>query len=110
MGINPFDQPDVEAAKIEVRKITDAYEKSGKLPDETPFLDENGISLFASPEYAAELTNASRKRTSRAFSRPTFGTYAEHDYFAILAYIEMDAEHEQVLQTDADARFLSITM
>ena len=38
IGINPFDQPDVEASKIETRKLTDAYTQSGKLPDETPFL------------------------------------------------------------------------
>jgi hypothetical protein len=29
MQINPFNQPDVEAAKIEARKITDEYEKTG---------------------------------------------------------------------------------
>ena len=98
MGINPFDQPDVEAAKIEARKITDAYEKSGKLPDETPFLDENGISLFASPEYAAELTNVVEEKNVSSFLEAHLWNIAEHDYFAILAYIEMDAEHEQVLQ------------
>ena len=32
LGINPFDQPDVEASKIETRKLTDAYEKTGALP------------------------------------------------------------------------------
>ncbi|MEO6656450.1 MAG: transaldolase, partial [Pyrinomonadaceae bacterium] len=37
MQINPFNQPDVEAAKIEARKITDEYEKMGSLPAETPF-------------------------------------------------------------------------
>ena len=46
IGINPFDQPDVEASKIETRKLTDAYTQSGKLPDETPFLIKDGIKLF----------------------------------------------------------------
>src|SRR6185437_3119245 len=32
LGINPFDQPDVEASKAATREITDQYEKSGKLP------------------------------------------------------------------------------
>ena len=31
MGINPFNQPDVESAKIETRTLTSAYEKTGKL-------------------------------------------------------------------------------
>ncbi len=44
MGINPFNQPDVESAKIETRALTDAYEKTGKLPERKPVLvDTNGI-------------------------------------------------------------------
>ena len=35
MGINPFNQPDVESAKIETRALTAAYEKTGKLPERT---------------------------------------------------------------------------
>ena len=38
LGINPFNQPDVEASKDETRELTTAYEKSGKLPPETPLL------------------------------------------------------------------------
>src|SRR6476620_4904353 len=37
MGINPFNQPDVESAKVEARKLTDEYEQQGKLPDEKAF-------------------------------------------------------------------------
>src|SRR5437879_4970070 len=36
IGINPFDQPDVEASKIATRALTDQYEKAGALPDESP--------------------------------------------------------------------------
>ena len=35
LGINPFNQPDVEAAKIKTRELTSAFEKSGTLPPET---------------------------------------------------------------------------
>ena len=98
IGINPFDQPDVESAKIEARKITDAYEKSGTLPDEQPFFEEDGISLFAADEYAAELGNVVEDKTLAGFLEAHLWNIAENDYFAILAYIEMDAEHEQILQ------------
>src|SRR5439155_1499702 len=37
IGINPFDQPDVEAQKVKTRELTTAYEKTGSLPAETPF-------------------------------------------------------------------------
>ena len=32
LGINPFDQPDVEASKIATRAMTEAFEKTGALP------------------------------------------------------------------------------
>ena len=98
MEINPFDQPDVEAAKIEARKITDAFEKSGKLPDEKPFFEENGISLFSSVEYAAALSNVVEEKSLSSFLEAHLWNIAENDYFAILAYIEMDTDHEQILQ------------
>ena len=40
LGINPFDQPDVEASKIETRKLTEAYEETGALPEERPFVED----------------------------------------------------------------------
>ena len=38
IGINPFDQPDVEAAKVKTRDLTEAYEKTGALPEERGLL------------------------------------------------------------------------
>ena len=34
LGINAFNQPDVEASKIATRKLTTEYEKTGSLPAE----------------------------------------------------------------------------
>jgi len=36
LGINPFDQPDVEAAKTLVREMTAAYRETRRLPEEKP--------------------------------------------------------------------------
>jgi transaldolase/glucose-6-phosphate isomerase len=38
LGINPFNQPDVEDAKIKTRELTAAFEKSGALPAEQPVM------------------------------------------------------------------------
>jgi transaldolase/glucose-6-phosphate isomerase len=46
LGINPFDQPDVEAAKRIARKAVAAYKKRGSLPVETPFLIKDGIEVY----------------------------------------------------------------
>lgn len=98
MGINPFDQPDVEAAKVEARKITEAFEQSGSLPPEEPFFTDEDISLFSTPDYAAELANVADEKSLAGFIESHLWNLGERDYFALLAYIEMDQEHEEVLQ------------
>ena len=34
LGLNPFDQPDVEASKVKTRALATRYEETGELPDE----------------------------------------------------------------------------
>ncbi len=58
IGINPFNQPDVEASKTATRKLTAEYEKTGSLPAESPILSENGIQLFTDEKNAAALASA----------------------------------------------------
>ncbi len=58
IGINPFNQPDVEASKIETRKLTSEYEKTGSLPPESPFLETEGIKLYADEKNTAALKNS----------------------------------------------------
>ena len=46
IGINAFNQPDVEASKIETRKLTSEYEKTGSLPPESPILEDGRHQSF----------------------------------------------------------------
>lgn len=98
MKINPFNQPDVESAKIEARKITDEYEKTGSLPAETPFFEADGIKLFTSEEYAAELNEAVEEKSLAEYLEAHFHNIEPNDYFALLGYIEMNKENEELLQ------------
>ena len=99
MGINPFNQPDVESAKIEARKITDEYEQTGELPEEIPFYEENGIRLITNEENAALLDQYVGEEKSLAkYLEAHLARLEENDYFALLAYIEMNTENEKALQ------------
>ncbi len=98
MKINTFDQPDVEAAKVEARKLTDEYEKEGKLPDETPFFESEGVKMFASKEYGGELAAAVTEPTLASLVAAHIDKIGANDYFALLAFIEMNASHEAILQ------------
>lgn len=97
LGINAFNQPDVEAAKVATRKLTSEYEKSGRLPEEKPLLVEGGIKLFTDAKNAAAFANAGDK-SLHGYIRAHLDRLRAGDYFAILAYLEMNAAHEQELQ------------
>ncbi|HEX7729658.1 MAG TPA: bifunctional transaldolase/phosoglucose isomerase [Terracidiphilus sp.] len=101
MGINPFNQPDVESAKIETRALTSAYEQTGKLPMRTPFLVETGIELYATDAYAATIKGANLVETLKAH----FAQIKTGDYFAALAFLPMFAPHETAIQTLRHAVF-----
>jgi transaldolase / glucose-6-phosphate isomerase len=98
IGINPFDQPDVEASKVATRKLTEEYEKTGALPAESPFFEAAGVKLFADQENATALKQTSGDNTLRGFLKAHLDRLQPHDYFALLAYLEMNAAHEQSLQ------------
>ena len=72
LGVNPFDQPDVEAAKIVTRRLAAEYDQTGTLADDEPVLDETGV-------------------------RALLDQLHEGDYFALLAFIEMNRAHQDAL-------------
>jgi glucose-6-phosphate isomerase len=99
IGINPFNQPDVEASKVATRRLTEEYERAGTLPQEQPFFQADGISLFANAPNAAALESAAGSdRSLDAYIAAHLRRLAAGDYFALLAYIEMKEAHAESLQ------------
>ena len=99
IGINAFNQPDVEASKVATRNLTSAYERNGSLPTETPTLEDDGIKLFTDSRNAQALANAAGKDKSlAAYLRAHLNRIEDGDYFALLAYIPMNEANEARLQ------------
>ncbi|MGD0543227.1 MAG: bifunctional transaldolase/phosoglucose isomerase [Candidatus Acidiferrales bacterium] len=100
IGINAFNQPDVEASKIETRKLTDEYEKSGSLPQETPFYEENGVKLYSDENNTAALKQAAGKDgTLTGYLRAHVNRLKAGDYFAVLGYVERNEPNRTQLQS-----------
>ncbi len=99
IGINPFDQPDVEASKLATRKLTGEYEENGSLPAETPIFEGDGIKLFADERNATALNEAASESSLHGYLEAHLDRLAEGDYFALLAYVEMNDDHETSLQS-----------
>ncbi len=94
IGIDAFDQPDVEASKLKTRELTDAVTKTGKLPDEQPFATYGDVRLFADDRNAQTLRADSLVAALRAqFKRAKPG-----DYIGVLAYVERNPEHVAQIQ------------
>lgn len=88
IGINPFDQPDVEAAKSLAREMVAGYQRDGRLPELVPTLQANGITVYAD-DSAESLTEA--LNTFLALGRPG-------DYIALQAYVQPTEETTTALQ------------
>jgi transaldolase/glucose-6-phosphate isomerase len=95
IGINAFNQPDVEASKIETKKLTSQYETTGSLPPEAPFFEEKGIKLFADEKNAAALKGGTKLADVLKTHLSRLGA---GDYFAVLGYITMNPANEKALQ------------
>ena len=99
IDINAFNQPDVEASKIATRELTSAYEKTGALPAEKPVVEDSGIKLFTDEKNAAELAKAAGSdKTFVGYLKAHLGRIKAGDYFAVLGYVQMNAEHAESLQ------------
>ena len=91
IGINPFDQPDVEAAKVKARALMEA---GGAKQTEKPVFSGKGIAVYADAANAKALGGAEAldECLKAHFSRVKPG-----DYVALLAFIERDAENAEQL-------------
>lgn len=99
LGINPFDQPDVEASKIATRALTDEYEKSGLLPPEKPFFEADGIQLFTDAANVAALDKVvGPDRSLASYMKAHLSRLGAGDYFGVLAYVQMNRTNEEALQ------------
>jgi transaldolase/glucose-6-phosphate isomerase len=99
IGINAFNQPDVEASKIATRKLTTEYEKNGSLPAETPVLTDKGVKLYTDDKNAAALKQAAGGNATLAgYLKAHLGRVKAGDYFAVLGYIQMNDANEAKLQ------------
>jgi transaldolase/glucose-6-phosphate isomerase len=95
IGINPFDQPDVEAAKQKTRALTERIERGDSPPPQRPDFVHDGVAVFAD---AAIKKGCSEARSLADCLRLHLSRIEKSDYFALLAYMQRNAQHEAALQ------------
>jgi transaldolase/glucose-6-phosphate isomerase len=98
LGINPFNQPDVEDAKIKTRELTAAFEKTGTLPAEKPVISTAEADIYTDDNNAADLRKAGADGDLGSWLKAHLARSGAGDYVALLAYIERDSAHIDTLQ------------
>jgi transaldolase/glucose-6-phosphate isomerase len=98
IGINPFDQPDVEASKVKARELTDAYDKDGALPEKPAALRINGVALFGDDANAQAVAGAAKAANLEAWLGAHFARAGPGDYVALLPYLDRNEANIAVFQ------------
>ena len=94
IGVDPFDQPDVEAAKAKARALTMDYSGAAGFPKKKPLFRQQGLTLFADPRDVAAL---GRMTSFSECLRNHFRRIRAGDYVALLAFIQRSPAHQKVL-------------
>ncbi len=88
LGINPFDQPNVESAKVSARAMVEAYRAEGRLPEPEPGGREGDVAVYGGPPGAGP-----RQALAALLASGTEGAYV-----SLQAFVTPAAETEAALQ------------
>ncbi|MBD3181878.1 glucose-6-phosphate isomerase [Candidatus Poribacteria bacterium] len=88
LGINPFDQPNVESAKKLAREMVSEYHKTGELPVMIPKAEDSEIKIYS-------YVNG---KTPEEVFKTFINQRGDNDYIAIQAYIQPTEEADKALQ------------
>jgi len=88
LGINPFDQPDVEVTKAHTRRTIALYREHKELPYDLPSLTTPECVIYGGPQ-AAEFVNALKIFLSEA---------AKDDYVCLQVYLSPTPKVDEALQ------------
>ncbi len=94
LGINPFEQPNVESAKVLAREMVSSYREEGKLPELVSTLQDGDIKVYTD-EKVSGAGEAIRVFLARAEQGKN--EYPVRSYAAIQAYLEPTSETDAAL-------------
>ena len=104
LGIDPFDQPNVQESKDNTNRLLQQFLSQGKFGEEGPALEAEGLQFYCSPEIRASLGMAQGAPGGKwplpeGFLAAFLSQARPGDYVALMAYLEPSAEHTAALQS-----------
>jgi hypothetical protein len=90
LGINPFDQPNVQESKAATKALLEKYAQEGKLPEQTTLATDGQLTIYGGESPVSGcVSDALREHCARI---------KDGDYVALLAYLEETPATEAALQ------------
>ena len=98
LGINPFDQPDVEFAKVRARELVAQFKQTGRLPEDTPILSKDGIAVYGPERVVGAGSEWNLEADTPGEALASFLSQARtSDYIALQAFIQPTQETDAAL-------------
>ncbi|CAN5366335.1 bifunctional transaldolase/phosoglucose isomerase [soil metagenome] len=94
LGINPFDQPNVQESKDATKELLETFARDGKLPEQPVLAKDDALTIYADDKTRGELAVSSVAEAIKAH----LARVKPGDYIALLDYIEETPEHEETIQ------------
>ena len=103
LGINPFDQPNVQESKDNTKALLETYKTEGALPEQAVVASFDGLTLVSDSGNKDQLLKAAGGKTGRdlfaAVLKAHFARVKPGDYVAITQYFdETPARDEAILK------------
>ena len=95
IGINPFDQPNVQESKDNTKHFLEVYKKNGSLPEQELGSEGRGLKAYCDAETIAELGSGV---SLESFVTAHLKRAHAGDYIAMLDYVQETPEHEELIQ------------
>ena len=94
LGINPFDQPNVQESKDATRELLEAFKQQGSLQEQSVLAQDGGLTIYAD-DAAREAIEA---RTVGDVLKNHLERAGAGDYIALLDYFEESEDAEGLVQ------------
>ncbi|HKR02439.1 MAG TPA: bifunctional transaldolase/phosoglucose isomerase, partial [Pyrinomonadaceae bacterium] len=94
LGINPFDQPNVQESKDATKELLDRFEREGKLEAQPLVVTDGVLTIYADEPLRGRLPSSSVTEAVEAH----LAQVKPGDYIALLNYIEETPDHEALIQ------------
>jgi len=99
LGINPFDQPNVQESKDNTNRLLAQFRTEGKLVEDAAVAESDGIGFYCDGSTRASLGRATEPRAMTDYLAAFLGQARPGDYVALLAYLEPSSEHKTLVES-----------